>query len=102
MMLGAVTLQEAESQAAKFFPWCPFCCSEKLEINVEPNRICDSLKCENCGAKWDIEIREKIRSVKLISTSVDWKGRELLGKSTKPQFWQKKAWLCILTRRNPP
>lgn len=97
-----VTNRDAKLQIAKFFPWCPFCCFEQLKIDVEHKRVYDNIVCSNCGAKWDIEIREKIKSVKLVSTSIDWKGKELLQKTTKPQFWQNKAWLCILTRRNPP
>ncbi len=48
-----------------------------------------------------MNVQEKVRSVKLVKTSVDWKGKELLEKETEPAFWQNKAWICILTRKTP-
>ncbi len=100
-MLGKNSAEEAKLQVSKYFPWCPFCCSEHLGIDVKPKRSYDQILCDNCGAKWTIKIQEKIRSVKLTSTSIDWKGKELLEKEMAPKFWQSKAWLCILTRRTP-
>ncbi|MCK4933157.1 hypothetical protein KAS06_00660 [Candidatus Bathyarchaeota archaeon] len=100
-MQGGITNRDVKLQIAKYFPWCPFCCSEKLEIDVEPDRAHDYIICDNCEAKWEVKIKEKIRSIKLVSASVGWKGKELLEKEIEPKFWQNKAWLCILTRRNP-
>ena len=100
-MLGKTSEQEAKVQVSKYFPWCPFCCSEHLKIVVQSERNHDHILCDNCGAKWAMKIQEKIRSVKLVSTSIDWKGKDLLEKEMTPKFWQSKAWLCILTRRTP-
>jgi len=100
-MLGKISEREAKLRISKHFPWCPFCCFEHLEIDVEPERKHDYILCDNCGAKWEMNIQEKIRSVKLIATSVDWKGKGLLEKEMEPKFWQNKAWLCVLTRRTP-
>ncbi|UCB60694.1 MAG: hypothetical protein JSW72_01130 [Candidatus Bathyarchaeota archaeon] len=68
---------------------------------MKSERSCDYIICGNCGAKWELKIQERIKYVKLISTSIDWKGKDLLEKETEPKFWQNKAWLCILTRRTP-
>lgn len=100
-MIGKINEREARLQISKNFPWCPFCCFEGLEIDVKSGRAKDYIFCGNCGAKWNATIQEKIRSVRLISTSIDWKGRELLEKEMEPEFWQKRAWLCVLTRRTP-
>ncbi|MCK4497728.1 hypothetical protein KAU25_00825 [Candidatus Bathyarchaeota archaeon] len=95
------TPQEVKSHVSKYFPWCPFCCFEDLEVDVEPERRLNYILCSNCGAKWEMNIQEKIKSVKLVSTGILWKGRELLEKEMEPKFWQNKAWLCILTRKTP-
>jgi len=100
-MLGRMSEREAKAQLSKYFPWCPFCCFENLEVDVKAEREYDYILCDNCGAKWEINIPGKVRSIKLVATSVDWKGRELLEKSMEPKFWQNKAWLCVLTRRTP-
>ena len=100
-MLGKISEREAKLQISKHFPWCPFCCFEALEIDVTPERNYDYILCENCGARWEMNIQEKLRSVKLVSTSIDWKGKDLLGREMEPKFWQNKAWLCVLTRRTP-
>ncbi|UCE95287.1 MAG: hypothetical protein JSV51_06020 [Candidatus Bathyarchaeota archaeon] len=100
-MRGKISEEEAKNQVAKHFPWCPFCCFEHLEIDVKPEREYDYIICENCGAKWEMGIQEKIKSMKLVVTSVDWKGKDLLDKKMEPKFWQNKAWLCVLTRRTP-
>jgi transcription elongation factor Elf1 len=100
-MLGKISEREAGIQISKYFPWCPFCCFEGLEMDLKPERTHDNVSCSNCGAIWEMQIQEKVRYVKLIAPSVDRKGKELLGKETEPKFWQNKAWLCILTRRTP-
>ena len=100
-MLGKISEREAKLQISKHFPWCPFCCFEPLEIDVKSERNYDYIICANCGAKWEMNIQEKLRSLKLVATSVDWKGKDLLGKEMEPKFWQNKAWLCVLTRRTP-
>ena len=100
-MRGKISEQEAKLRISKHFPWCPFCCFEGLEINVKPDRDFDYILCGYCGAKWEMNIQEKIKSVKLIVASVDWKGKDLLEKNMEPKFWQNKAWLCVLTRRSP-
>ncbi len=100
-MLGRISEREAKLQVSKHFPWCPFCCYEFLETDVKLERRYDYIICDNCGAKWELKIQDKIKSVKLISTSIDWKGKDLLEKDTEPKFWQNKAWLCILTRSTP-
>ncbi len=100
-MLGKLLEREAKIQASKYFPWCPFCCSEHLKIDVQPERKYDYILCNNCGAKWEMSIQEKIRFVKLVATSIDWKGKELLDKEKEPKFWQGRAWLCVLTRQVP-
>ncbi|MGD8566150.1 MAG: hypothetical protein PVF96_07360 [Candidatus Bathyarchaeota archaeon] len=93
--------QKVRLQISKNFPWCPFCCSEHLRIDVKPQREIDYISCSNCRARWELKIQDKIRSVKLITTSLDWKGKELLEKETEPKFWQNKAWICVLTRKTP-
>jgi transcription elongation factor Elf1 len=95
------TLHEMKSHVSKFFPWCPFCCFEDLEIVIEPEEGPSYILCDNCRAKWEMNIQEKIKSVRLVSTGILWKGRDLLEKEMEPQFWQNKAWLCILTRKTP-
>jgi len=100
-MFGKISEREVNLQVSKHFPWCPFCCFEHLETDVKPERDCDYILCDNCGAKWEMKIQDKLKSVKLIATSIDWKGKELLEKEMEPKFWQKKAWLCILTRISP-
>ncbi len=100
-MCGTVSEEKARLQISKYFPWCPFCCFEQLEFDVEPERESNHILCENCGAKWTLNIQEKIKSVKLVSTSIDWKGKELLNKEMEPKFWQNKAWICVLTRKTP-
>lgn len=86
-MLGKTSEREVKIQISKYFPWCPFCCSVSLEIDAKPERKFDYILCSNCGAKWEINIQEKIKSVKLVATSIDWKGKELLEKETEPKFW---------------
>lgn len=100
-MLGKVSEREARVQISKHFPWCPFCCFKNLETEVESDRMYDHITCVNCGAKWEVKIQDKLRSAKLVSTSIDWKGKDLLEKEMDPRFWQDKAWLCILTRKTP-
>jgi len=100
-MFGKTLEQKARLQISKYFPWCPFCCFERLEIDVKPNRDHDYVFCSNCGARWELTVQEKIKSVKLVATSIDWKGKELLGKEMEPKFWQNKAWICVLTRKTP-
>ena len=100
-MLGKISERDVQLQVSKYFPWCPFCCFEHLKIDVEPERNYDHILCGNCGAKWEMDIPGKIKTVKLVATSVDWKGKDLLGKRMEPKFWQNKAWLCVLTRRTP-
>lgn len=100
-MLRGTSERDAKAQIAKHFPWCPFCCFEQLKIDLEPGRRLDYILCDNCGAKWEMNIQEKLKSVKLVEASIDWKGKDLLQKEMEPKFWQNKAWLCILTRRTP-
>jgi len=100
-MIGNTPEQKAKLQISKSFPWCPFCCFEHLKIDVKPQRDCDYLSCSNCGARWELNIQEKVKSVKLVATSIDWKGKELLDKEMEPKFWQNKAWICVLTRKTP-
>jgi transcription elongation factor Elf1 len=100
-MIGEISAQEAKHEVSKYFPWCPFCCSEKLKIDIQSEHTRDQILCGNCGAKWEMKIQEKIKSIKLVATSIDWKGKDLLEKEMEPKFWQSKAWLCILTRRTP-
>jgi len=100
-MRGKISERHAKRQISEYFPWCPFCCFERLQIDVKPEHSHDYVHCDNCGAKWEIDIQEKIKSVKLVTTSVDWKGKELLEKETEPKFWQNKAWLCVITRKIP-
>ncbi len=95
------TQHEMKVHISKFFPWCPFCCFEDLEIVLERDKGPNFILCDNCKAKWEMQLQEKLKSAKLISTGILWKGRELLGKEMDPQFWQSKAWLCILTRKTP-
>ncbi|UCH31675.1 MAG: hypothetical protein JSV05_09340 [Candidatus Bathyarchaeota archaeon] len=100
-MLGKISEKEARLQVSKSFPWCPFCCFENIKIDVQPERDHDFILCENCGAKWEMAIQEKVKSIKLTATSIDWKGKELLEKNLTSKFWRDKAWLCILTRKVP-
>lgn len=100
-MLGKGSDREAKIQVAKFFPWCPFCCYEPIDIDVQLKRDYDFIRCRNCGAKWEMRIRDKVQSTKLVRTSVDRKGKDLLQKEVEPEFWKNKAWLCILTRKIP-
>lgn len=100
-MLWGISERETKLRISKHFPWCPFCCYEHLEIDVKPERERDYILCSNCGARWEMTIQRKINSVKLVSTSIDWKGKDLLEKDMEPKFWQNKAWLCVLTRKIP-
>jgi len=100
-MLEKTLEKKVKLQISKYFPWCPFCCFEHLEINVKPQRNYNYISCNNCGAKWELNIQEKVKSVKLVATSIDWKGKELLDKEMEPKFWQNKAWICVLTRKTP-
>ena len=100
-MNTSLSKQEINLQISKHFPWCPFCCFEDLQTDLKDDQNHGFILCDNCGAKWKIDIHEKIKTIKLIATSIDWKGKDLLGKETDPKFWQTKAWICVVTRKIP-
>jgi transcription elongation factor Elf1 len=93
--------EKVKRQISNYFPWCPFCCFEHLDLNINLQYDSNHISCTNCGAKWKLDIQEKIRSIKLVSASINWKGRDLLDKEMEPKFWQNKAWICVITRKTP-
>jgi len=92
-----ISEQQTKHQISEYFPWCPFCCYEPLKITITPQQ--NQIHCTNCGATWQINTQGK--NVKLTTTSIDQKGKDLLQKETEPKYWQNKAWLCIITRKTP-
>ena len=93
-----------------YFRYCPLCYSEDaLTVKVKKGwGGQDSLDCSHCGARWNFQVGKwrwnfgKLESAELTTDGVDGRGKELLGRKEKPDFWQRLALVGLRAKPAQP
>jgi len=86
--------EEWESHLAKFFPCCPLCGSDGIEIDIAFGRRYDYVTCFDCKAKWEVDWKGedfRVEYVKLVEVDVNREGKGHLQDELSPDFWRKMA-----------
>jgi Zn finger protein HypA/HybF involved in hydrogenase expression len=85
--------EDFEEAVAKYFPKCPLCGSQSLEIDIEFGRRYDHVICRDCDATWEIDWKGEgieIESIELVGVR-DAERAGLKDGKHKPEFWQSMA-----------
>jgi len=88
------TEEEWKIHLAKFFPCCPLCGGDEIEIDIAFGRRFDYVFCLDCKAKWEADWKGEdflIEYVKLLEIDANMEGRSYLKKEFPPDFWRKMA-----------
>lgn len=86
--------EEWESHLAKFFPCCPLCGSDRIEIDIAFGRRYDYITCFDCKAKWEVDWKGEdflVQYVKLVDLDTNKEGEEHLLNELSLNFWRKMA-----------
>ena len=80
--------EEWENHLRRFFPCCPLCGSDGIEIDIAFGRRYDYVVCPDCRAKWEVDWKGEgflIESVKLVE------GKAPVQDEFNPDTWRKMA-----------
>lgn len=92
--LGGNLVREQVSVVKHLFKYCPLCGGrDSIELFM-PGLGKDRIACADCGAIWHLKfsgLTGGLSWAKLEKTSVDGRGRELLGAHEKAELWQNMA-----------
>jgi transposase-like protein len=89
--MGRLKDEVGESILKNCFKQCPFCSEEdSMEKSFGFRR--SSLLCHNCQAKWFLHYSmAELVGAELVNPNVDGKGKDLLQREYKPEFWRRMA-----------
>jgi hypothetical protein len=86
-------VKAAEIEVLKYFPSCPICGREKIQVNVVLNGK-NTISCLSCGCEWQIcfgLVWGRLEWAKLEKEAYDGKGKNLLEKVIGAPQWFEMA-----------